>query len=183
MMSSHESSECTYILVIYCLVMCHTMKKIQYLGATQTDINHWEHQWQMAVEEMTLARPRWFFFKSSAMLKERTLRGPLTRLSALTVTGPYAASLIERDFGRGTLCSRMNHCHSMSVRSAIHPRDPRLLAVEKQRGEASDTADGQSSVTRSRPINQVGKCVSPQTIFYCWCSKKTQQNHLLAQLQ
>lgn len=70
-----------------------------------------------------------FFLKSSAMLEEGSLRGPLTRLSALTVTGPYAASLIERDFGRGTLCSRMNHCHSMSVLSAIHPRDPRLLTA------------------------------------------------------
>lgn len=108
-----------------------------------------------------------FFLKSPAMLKEGSFRGLLTRLSALTVTGPYAASLIERDFGRGTLCSRMNHCHSMSVWTSIHPRDPRLRAAEKQQGwgdggdvGAPDSADGQSSVTRSRPINQVGKCVS-----------------------
>lgn len=69
------------------------------------------------------------FFLSPAMLKEGSLSGLLpAKLSALTVTGPYAAILIERDFGRGSLCSRMNHCHSLSV------RDPQDLVRAPLRG-------------------------------------------------
>lgn len=52
----------------------------------------------------------------SAILRDVISESPDIRadssLCGLLVTWPYAAILIERGFGRGTMCSRMNLCHS-----------------------------------------------------------------------